>query len=132
MVHVSEQHLVWANLERLVLAWLQARADATGYTEVPTDAALPRFTIEQSGGRGSGWIDKAVDVEVKAIAETRAQMWALAGRLDSAMRDLASNGNGEGYVDDVEETFAFTPDPHPNSDLRRAIATYTLTVRPRA
>ena len=125
----------WANVERGTLAWLRARLERPGYTEVPADPPEEYFTVERTGG-GGRWLDKDVDVEVSVHAMSRPAMWAFAAAVESAMWALAANGDPQGdppfYVDDVGETFAFAVDPHPNAERRRATATYTLTVRPQA
>lgn len=122
--------LAWANLERAVVAWLTARGLSV-YTETGPDDTLPaeRVLVERTGGAGRG-IVKDVDVEVSVTSATRAGMWALAAQVETAMAALAANGDP--YVDDVAESFAFAVDPTENTAARRATATYTLTVRPRA
>ena len=132
----------WPNVERVAIAWLGAffepRAPGVSiYSEIAQgDDATKRgdhLTVERVGG-GSVWISKDVDVEVAVHASQRARMWDLVAVVEAAMYYLAANGDPLGdppfYVDDVTESFGFRYDPHPNQSLRRAIATYTLTVRP--
>lgn len=127
--------LEWANVERLVLQHLRARTGAEVYTETGTDlaavaAARGAILVERSGGRGRG-IEKDVDVMVAVHAGTRSAMWQLARDVESAMADLEADATAEGYVDGVEEAFGFAAEPYSNPAVRRASATYTLTVRPR-
>lgn len=123
--------LLWPNVERAVVAWLSARTSLPTYTETDTAPSLPveRLMVARVGGAGRG-IEKDVDVEVEVYAATRGRMWALAGAVESAMFALAANGDP--YVDDVVEAFGFAVDPHPSAAVRRAAATYTVTVRPQA
>lgn len=125
------EHLAWVNVERLVVAWLRQRTGLTVYTETGTDAdqQLPYLRVERVGGVGQG-LDKQIEIEVEARAADRAGMWAAAGTVETAMHALAANGHPGGYVDDVTEIFAFASDPHPDRATRRAVATYTLVLRP--
>lgn len=127
--------LRWPNVERATIAWLRAwLPDMWVVSELPAnDPPRECVTVERVGG-GSGGISKDVDVEIAVHAADRARMWDLVGAVEGAMHALAANGDPRGdppfYVDDVDETFAFRNDPHPNQTVRRALATYTLTVRP--
>ncbi|MFJ2518653.1 hypothetical protein ACIOWF_06745 [Cellulosimicrobium cellulans] len=126
--------LQWPNVEREVRFWLVAHLDvgAAGVlTETSTTVPDRYVTLERVGGRSDGPLDKLVTVEVAVHAATRGDMWDLARDVEFAMAALATNGTPGMYVDEVEETFSFASDPPPDQSRRRAIATYTLTVRPR-
>lgn len=126
--------LRWANAEREVRAWLVPRlsvGSAGVVTETTTTVPEKYVKVERAGGRGDGPLDKLVQIEVAVHARTRGDMWALVGEVETAFAALTTNGTPGMYVDEVEETFAFAADPMPSQDVRRAIATYTLTVRPR-
>ena len=131
----------WPDVERLVARWLTQRVGLSvwGVTneldvyrsgEIGTGEQdkVPFLSVERVGGIGRD-VDRDVDVEVGVWTADRASLWPLVQRVEVAMRALAANGSGE-YVDDVAETFTFARDPYPNQSVRRAIATYTLTVRP--
>ncbi|MCR1983518.1 hypothetical protein NSA53_14880 [Cellulosimicrobium cellulans] len=132
----------WPDAEKLGVRWLETHVpttDVAGQTrEVSTwrageigpneEQLVPFLSVERVGGIGRD-IDRDVDLEIGAWAPDRASLWPLVQRIEVAMRALAANGS-EQYVDDVAETFAFALDPYPNQSVRRAIATYTLTVRP--
>ncbi len=125
----------WPNVERAAVAWLRSRVDgAPVFTELPQNHPPGEFvTVERTGG-ASRWIQKDVDVEVAVHAGSRARMWELAGLVESAMWALDASGDPHGdppfYIDEVDNRFVFGSDPHPNVALRRAMATFTLTVRP--
>lgn len=132
---MPELGLRWPNAEKLVVAWLRARTTATVYTETDDDldrvaADTGALAVQRSGGSAGPGLDKDVDVEVTAYAGTRAALWALVADVESAMADLAGDGNAEGYVDDVNEAFSFAQEPHPRPSTRQAVATYSLTFRP--
>jgi len=131
----------WPDVERLVARWLTQRVGLSvwGVTneldvyrsgEIGTGEQdkVPFLSVERVGGTGRD-VDRDVDVELGVWTSDRASLWPLVQRVEVAMRALAANGPGE-YVDDVTETFTFAYDPYPNQSVRRAIATYTLTVRP--
>lgn len=132
---MPDLQLRWANVERLVVGWLKERTDATVYTETGEDlaavaAATGAIVVQRAGGSGD-LIDRDVDIELNAIAGSRPAMWDLAGDVETAMADLATDATEEGYVDDVALSFGWADDPHDNPAVRRATATYRLTVRPR-
>jgi hypothetical protein len=133
----------WPDVERLVARWLTATIGLSTYGhehnldvyrggEVGDDeqGRVPFLTVERTGGVGRA-IDKDVDIEIGVWTPDRATLWPLVQRVETALEALAASGDGE-YVDDVTEAFGFAYDPYPNQSVRRAIATYTLTVRPLA
>lgn len=127
--------LRWPNAEKLALAWLRTRTTATVYTETDTDlgtvaADTGVLVVQRTGGSGGPVPDKDVDIEVTAYAGSRPALWALVGDVETAMSDLAGDGNTEGYVDDVAEAFSFAQEPLPTPGVWRAVATYSLTFRP--
>jgi hypothetical protein len=122
--------------ERLLATWLAHHVGLDVYAtgEIPPDehTLAPFLSVARLGGTGTlgaVGIDKDIDHEVIAWTPDRATLWPLVRRVEAAMAELAANGLDE-YVDDVTESFAFGLDDYPNKDLRRALATYTLTVRP--
>lgn len=129
---MAEQAIEWANVERLVRAWLLPRVAPVDdvLTETRTDVSGTLVVLERTGGSGR-WIERDVDVELTAVAAARGALWSLVARCERAMFNLAGNGNEHGFVDDVVETFGFAAiPPPPNGDVRRATATYSLTLRP--
>ena len=117
----------WPNVEEAVVAWLGALGRPV-YTETGPSTPAEYLVVERVGGAGTA-IDQDVDVEVSVIAPTRAAMWALVSQVEARMEALAANGT-DTYVDDVALTFGFKVDPYPNVTVRRATATFTVTVRP--
>lgn len=117
----------WPDVERTVVAWLGTLGRPV-YTETGPTTPTEYLTVERVGGTGTR-IDRDVDVEISVIAGTRSDLWALVAQVEARVRALAASGD-DTYVDDVAETFAFAIDPYPNTTVRRATATYTLTVRP--
>lgn len=122
--------LVWPNVEKATVAWLAGRTALPVYTETdPAPLPVEYLVVERVGGTGYG-IEKDVDVEVTVTAATRSRMWVLAAAVETAMAALAANGDP--YIDDVREAFGFAVEPSESVAVRRATATFTLTVRPRA
>ena len=120
----------WANVERLVVRYLRDTLRIPVYTETFADQGGTEWvTVARIGGHGYD-LEKTINVEVDVHAQTRANMWALAARVEEAMDRLVAAGTVDGYVDDVAEVFAFAFDPPANRDVRRATATYALTLRP--
>lgn len=125
----------WPRLERTVIAWLTPRvAPAEVWAERPDDLvaiakAKGAVRLERAGGTGTD-IDHALQLEVTVYAGTRGELWDLADLVESALADLAGDGSSDAYVDDVEATFLFAAEPHPDPSVREATATFTITVRP--
>lgn len=123
---------VWPLVERETVRWLDQHLLAAVYTETPpTDLPAEYVTVEQAGG-SEGAVDREYDIEIGVLATSRTRMWEVARLVESVMGRLAASGTPGMYVDDVTCRFVFRSDPPPNQDRRRAIATFTLTVRPRA
>lgn len=131
---MARKQLRWPNVERQVVAWLIAQTGRPVFTETPETLAahLPAYQIERIGGSDEFEIGKAIQVEVNSLAATRPAMWDAVADVETAMALLASNGTEDWYVDDVSETFSAAVAPHPNDGVRRATATYSLTIRPTA
>lgn len=124
----------WPNVERLVVAWLRERITAKVYTETSDSLTGPALVVERAGGSDEPLIGKRIMVEVASVGggtKPRAQMWELVGKVESAMAELEANGTADWYVDEVEETFSAAPEPTGNAEVRRARATYALSIRPR-
>lgn len=122
----------WPNVERHLVAWL---ADATGrpvFTETrPTlGDHLPAYQVERVGGSDLVELGKEIHVEVTSIAGARGEMWDAVALVETAMSGLAANGTDHWYVDDVREAFAAAVEPSNDGGVRRASATYALTLRP--
>lgn len=124
-------HARWPNVERHVVAWLRARITATVYTETDDNLTGPALIVERAGGQDASLIGKRILVEVASVGNTRAAMWELVGKVETAMDQLSASGTEDWYVDEVEETFSAAPERTGNPGVRRARATYALTIRPR-
>lgn len=122
----------WANVEKFLRLWLAERTGRPVYTE--TDGTLtgnlPAYQITRVGGSGGIDFSKTVAIEIDSIAATRGAMWDTAADAQTAMHELAANGTADWYVDTVEETFSPAVEPYENTGVRRATATYALTIRP--
>lgn len=126
------EKLRWPNVEKAVVTYLAQELTAPVFTRTASDTAEKhdKFAVlERSGGSGL-WIFKDVDISIAVTARTREAMWDLAADVETAFDALAAGYAGDVYVDDVEEAFGFAFDPAENSDLRRASAIFSLTVRP--
>lgn len=126
---MAELKLRWPNVERALVAYFKAELSDPTYTNPGGTMPGRYITVERSGG-SSQWIDKAVDVSVAVHAATRGEMWDLAADVESAMWSLGAHAAGGIYIDSVEERFGFAFDPPADQNVRRASATFTLTVRP--
>lgn len=122
----------WPNVEKQLIAWLKAATGRPVFTETNTDLEthLPAYQIERVGGSDEFEIGKTIQMEVSSLAATRPAMWDAVADVETAMQQLAANGTAAWYVDNVTETFSAAVAPHPNSRIRRATATYALTIRP--
>lgn len=122
----------WPNVERFVRAWLVAQTGRDVYTETPGTfgTGLPAYQITRVGGSDAGAHEKEITVEVDTIAARRGEMWDAAADAQTAMDNLRANGTADFYVDDVREVFAPAVAEYENPELRRATATYALTIRP--
>lgn len=124
---------VWPNAEKFVRAWIMAHTGRMVYTETPgkLEGDPPVYQVTRVGGSDRSQHDKRVNIEVDSIAVSRGAMWDAAAAVQTAMDSLAANGDEQWYVDDVEEIFAPAVEPYENSTVKRATATYALTLRPR-
>ena len=121
----------WANVEKAMVTYLQ-KLDVSVYTETTGTMPSRYIRVERAGG-SAVWISRDVDIEIRAVAETRSALWDLVADIETAMEALAANESAPGvYIDDVEVTFGFAWDPPDNQSIRAAIGTFTLTVRPAA
>jgi hypothetical protein len=122
----------WANVEKFLRLWLAAETGRAVYTETDGTLAgnLPAYQITRVGGSDGADFSKSVSIEIDSIAATRGAMWDAAAAVQTAMRKLAANGTADWYVDTVEETFSPAIEPYENQGVRRATATYALTIRP--
>lgn len=133
---MPEHALSWPRLERLAVAWLKTRTSALVVTRRPEELAAAVaerggvVQVQRAGGADGPSLDKQLAAEVLVFASERGELWDLVDVIESAMFDLAGDGNAEGYVDDVVESFAFADDPHPDPSLCAATGTFTITVRP--
>lgn len=122
----------WANVEKFLRLWLAQETGKVVYTETDgsLSGALPAYQITRVGGSDGADFSKSVSVEVDSIAATRGAMWDTAADAQTAMHKLAANGTADWYVDTVEEMFSPAVEPYENTGVRRATATYALTIRP--
>lgn len=129
---MSAPALRWPNVERAVIGYLRLAANVLVYSETPPSSLPSRYlVVTRVGGRGGVLTDRTVDVEVLACTHgSRSDLWDLVADVESAMYALAAHAADGVYVDDVAETFGFADDPIDDQDVRRAVATFTLTVRP--
>lgn len=132
---------VWPNAERHVIAWLNRYTGHTIYSTLPNTFGdhLPAVQVTRTGGTpGVDNItaaptvgnDRTIDIELVVFTRTRGELWPAVQKVETAMGGLAANGDGQWYVDDVTEVFAFAVDNYENETKQRAAATYGLTVRP--
>lgn len=122
----------WPNVERRLAEWLTTATGRPVFTETPDTLAehLPAYRIERVGGADAYELGKEIQVEINTLAATRPQVWSAVADVETAMEALKANGLPGFYVDDVRETFSAAMEPYQNDGVRRATATYGLTIRP--
>ena len=121
----------WGNVEKAVVAYLAEGTGLPVYTETAGTMPARYLRIERIGG-GAEWIDRDVDIEIRAVTAARGDLWDLVDEVDGLMTDLAANDATPGfYIDEVSVAFGFAWDPPDDASNCAAIGTYTLTVRPR-
>lgn len=120
----------WPDVEAAARSYLATVTGRTVWTETPATASGTYLIVERTGGT-SEHIHRDVDLEITAIAPTRAGVWQLAGDIEVAMFEAAASSLGNSvYCDDVHEVFGFAADPPDDPRVRKARATYQITVRP--
>lgn len=122
----------WANVEKKLVAWLQADVRPEVFTELPSNLndVLPAHRITRVGGGDGAETTKVYQVEIETYASTRGQLWDAVADVETSMRRLAANGLDGLYVDEVTETFAAALVEHEGDGVRKATATYGIAVRP--
>ena len=121
----------WANVEKAMVAYLQ-KLNVSVYTETTGTMPSRYIRVERVGGSAE-WISRDIDIEIRAVAETRSALWDLVADIETAMYDLSGQEATPGiYIDDVTVAFGFAWDPPANQNICAAIGTFTLTVRPAA
>ena len=121
----------WANVEKAMVTYLR-KLNVSVYTETTGVMPARYIRVERVGGSAE-WISRDIDIEIRAVAETRSALWDLVADIETAMYDLATQEAASGvYVDDVTVAFGFAWDPPANQNICAAIGTFTLTVRPAA
>lgn len=122
----------WPNVEKQLAAWLAAATGHPVFTETDSSLTnhLPAYKIARVGGADAVELGKAIQVEVESLASTRPAMWDAVAAVETAMAGLAANGTPDWYVDDVTETFSAAVQETSNDGVRKASATYALTLRP--
>ena len=121
----------WANVEKAMVAYLQ-KLNVSVYTETTGTMPSRYIRVERVGGSAE-WISRDIDIEIRAVAETRSALWDLVADIETAMYDLSGQEATPGiYIDDVTVAFGFAWDPPANQNICAAIGTFTLTVRPTA
>ena len=127
------RELDYAQVERQAKAWLQAGTGNPVYTETGPglEDVVPAYKLEVVGGSQNPRAEeRTVLVEVGSFDVARAKALDAARAADRCMCSLAQNGTEEWYVDDVVVQFVPAIEPYENNELRRATATYALTIRP--
>ena len=120
--------LDWPMLEDQLVDYL---ATATGYgwstdLHAAGDPLPPAGAVICSDSPG-GDVDMGMDAELTVVAASRSGMWALARKVDRAMRhaDFLSRS----YVDEVSTVFGWAAEDPSPTGLYSGTATYRLTVR---
>lgn len=120
----------WPDSERTVAAWLDAGVTADVVTELdPAGWTPPVVLVERTPGGSTGTgIDHTPLIDITVYAATRAALWPLVQQIETRMHALP--GDGTVMVDDIDQRTEFGVVPYGNDQIRRAVGSYELTVRP--
>ncbi|MGQ4514220.1 hypothetical protein [Streptomyces sp. DW26H14] len=125
----------WPDVEQLLGEWLRSRPALAGVrvaNEVPADltGALPLLVVRIVPGGGDDHVTDSAAVDVETFAADRSGMWSLA---ELARRQLLAAGGvaGDPRIDTVDTAARPGEVPYGNPEVRRAIATFTVTCRAR-
>lgn len=119
------------NVEASLVGYLAATTGLPVYTETVTNLqdVVPLILVSQIPGTGGTDYEQVVTFDVDAFGANRSSMWDTASKVAKAMRQLTAGAARLAYIDAVVETSAFGYIPYGNVAVRRAAATYDLTVR---
>ncbi|MGW4728092.1 tail completion protein gp17 [Streptomyces shenzhenensis] len=122
---------MWPDMELAVIKGVRAQLGGPRVTdEVPAgvEKLLPVVVVQVAGG-GDDRISDTVTVDVEAFAADRSAMWQLAERARAAVHALEASVAGGVVIDTVDTVQRPVEVPYGNPNLRRAVATYSLTTR---
>lgn len=132
------------NTEEAVLAWAKAATGFRGYTEIPntwnTQPAralenVPCVVVERPpGGYHPSDFESAPQIDVTVflpVASGRTAVWAAVQKLEAAIPSMMP-GIGNVGIDDVSVPSGFGILPYDNPNVRRAVGTLQLVVRPQS
>lgn len=132
----------YPNTEAAVLAWAKAATGFRGFTEIPStwnqDPAnalkdLPCVLVERPpGGYHPSDFESRPQIDVTvflARTDGRAAVWAAVAKLEGAL-DSMTPGIGAVSIDEVTVPSGFGILAYDNPNVRRAVGTLELTVRP--
>lgn len=127
---------MWADIELAVITGIGPGLPGVRVTdELPDklETRLPLVWVQVAGGADDQVTD-TVTVDVHSFAATRGATWALAELTRTAMHALtATHVPGQkAVIDDVTTAERPALVPYGNPALRRAVATYTVSMRERA
>ncbi|MCX4661500.1 hypothetical protein [Streptomyces uncialis] len=121
----------WPDIELVVMQGLRPLLPGVRIAdEVPprVETLLPVVTVQAAPGGGYDRITGTAALDVSAMAATRGAMWTLARRVRAALHTLPGTGPGGHRIDTVTGDWPVEI-PYGNPGLRRAIATYAVTLR---
>ncbi|MFJ8883606.1 hypothetical protein ACIRJR_09350 [Streptomyces sp. NPDC102402] len=127
---------MWADIELAVMTGIRPHLPGVKVAdELPDklETRLPLVWVQVAGG-GDDRVTDTATVDVHSFAATRAATWDLAEQTRKAMHALAATHNPgqKAVIDDVTTQQRPALVPYGNPALRRAVATYTVSMRERA
>lgn len=93
---------MWPNLEKVVVAWLNAHLSVRAATDVPGDVeALPGFVQVSRGPGGDDGITDSPLLDLNIFSPTRAAAGDLAEQVRQVMHSAAGSSAGGHLIDTV-------------------------------
>lgn len=138
-------HGVFPDTESVIVAWLEQwlltrwpDEKVRVYTELPEGWAdaqrneserLPAILVERiPGGAGTAQeYENGSQVQVTVFTASRAVLWPLVQQVEVGM--VAIRGRTAPTIDEIWSSQHFGDVPYANKKIRRAVATYDMTVR---
>ena len=121
-----------ADAETLVRGWLATQFPGVRVvTEVPANLAdvVPLIQVSRFGGSDDTIVTDAANIDVDTFGATRDEARSLGGQVRSALRlHLPGYAAGGGAVQSVTTISAPRWVPYDNTNLRRFVASYRITI----
>jgi hypothetical protein len=121
---------MWPNAERTIRAYLATQLPGRVVNELPGqfEDQLPVTRVTLGPGTDDGVTDAPL-VDVESFGADRAAMWTLAEQARQALHALAGHAHDGVLVDSVTTATRPSYVDYGNPKVRRAVASYRVTLR---